>query len=226
MIRFINQIKKLFIYELILLPICIALDINKINNILLEEHNKYRKIHNSKNITIDKDIINKAQVYAQSLASNSDPYYLESSGSYSESGEKYGENLYQCHKKTCKLENWTQPANIWYNEISNYDFSLNKSQPGTYNFTQMIWKKTKKMGCGVGQIDDDSYKIVCFYYPKGNVYNKYGDNVLPANNSIIEQLNAEPQKEYGDYNDFINSEDFLRNKMFIFLLILCFLFVL
>ena len=90
----------------------------------------------------------------------------------------------------------------------------------------MIWKKTKKMGCGVGQIDDNSYKIVCFYYPKGNVDDKYGDNVLPANNSIIEQLNAEPQKEYGDYNDFINSEDFLRNNIFIFLLILCFLFVL
>ena len=216
---------KLVIYELIFLPIYITLDTNKINNILLEEHNKYRILHDSKKLSLEKKIINDAQVYAQSLASNSDPYYLQPSGAYYQSDEKYGENLFQCHKKTCKLENWTQATDTWYNEISNYDFSLNESQPHTDNFTQMIWKNTKKMGCGIGQKNEDSYKIVCFYYPKGNVYGKYIDNVLQINNKTQQQnLNAQQEKVYDDYEDYISNEgNNLKNKINLVIFILCFL---
>ena len=44
------------------------------------------------------------QQYMQNLSQNSDPYYLVPSGSYYNSDEKYGENLFQCNKKSCKMK--------------------------------------------------------------------------------------------------------------------------
>ena len=52
-----------------------------------------------KKLELDNKIIKAASVYAESLASNSDPYYLEPSGIYYNEDDKYGENLFNAIKK-------------------------------------------------------------------------------------------------------------------------------
>ena len=223
---YFNSFKtNLIILKLLILPIYSVIDSNTLNNILLQEHNKYRYTHNSRKLSLDSNIIKDAAVYAESLAKNSDPNYLEPSGSYYNSDEKYGENLFQCNKKSCKTANISLVTSIWYNETNNYDYSLNKGQKGTYNFTQMIWKNTKKMGCGIGYRNDSSYKVVCFYYPRGNIYGNYEENVLPGNNTINEEIITDQfeqaEQEYNSYEDYINNKSYFINKFNFIVAILC-----
>ena len=216
MSKYFTSITLLFFFQILLFPKYLSIDIKNLNNILLQEHNKYRYIHNVKKLTLDNKIINAATVYAESLASNSIPYYLEPSGIYYNENEKYGENLFQCNKKSCKMDNISLVTTIWYNESLNYDFSLNEGNKETNNFTQMVWKDTKKMGCGIGVRNDESYKIVCFYYPRGNVDEKYNENVFIGNNTIKE-TNTEKVIEYNNYDDYINGygDCFIKKNFFI-----------
>ena len=194
------------------LPTKANFDSKSLNDILLSEINKYRYLHNVKKLSLDSKIINDAQVYAESLCKHSDPYFLEPSDTYYESDQKYGENLFQCNKKTCKADNITIVSNVWYNETHLYDYKTNKGIKGTYNFTQMVWKGTKKMGCGIGYRNDESYKVVCFFYPKGNVEEKYKENVLVRNNTKIEEEVVETEIEYNNYEEYIsqNRSNFIK----------------
>ena len=205
-----------FIFLLIILsslPLTFCLDTLSINKILLNEHNKYRKMHGVPNLELDNSLITKATAYAESLAKNSNDNFLEPSNIY-EGDEKLGENLFQCNKKTCKMENYTQPLEVWYKEKNYYNFNTNVGEKGTANFTQMVWKSTKKLGCGLAQKYETSYKVVCFYLPKGNVNEKYDINVLPVQQQEDKKGNgtsnetASKAKEYKDYNDYITDDSF------------------
>ena len=62
---------------------------------------------------------------------------------------------------------------FWYNEQSNYDYSSNLCNYGSVcgHFTQMIWKNTKKIGCGQSTRKKGSMTTVywvCQYDPPGN----------------------------------------------------------
>ena len=205
-----------YIFLLIILsslPLIFGLDTLSINKILLNEHNKYRKMHGVPNLELDNSLITKAVAYAESLAKNSNDNFLEPSNNY-EGDEKLGENLFQCNKKTCKMENYTQPLEVWYKEKNYYNFNTNKGEKGTANFTQMVWKSTKKLGCGLAQKYETSYKVVCYYLPKGNIAEKYDINVLPVKEQEDKKGNgtsnetASKAKEYKDYNDYITDDSF------------------
>ena len=203
----------------IIVPSNICLDMIALNNLLLNEHNKYRKSHGVPNLQLDNDLIKFAVAYAESLAKNKDENYLEPSGIYYQGDEKLGENLFQCNKKTCKMENLTQPLDIWYKEKEFYNYNTNLGEKGTANFTQMVWKSTKKLGCGAAQRNENSYKVVCFYLPKGNVGEKYDVNVLPLvktedQNSITNDTTN--QNPYMDYGQYITNNSFNLKYSFLF----------
>lgn len=66
----------------------------------------------------------------------------------------------------------------WYLEIKDYDFS-NKGVPKNFHkvghFTQVVWKKSTKLGCGIAK-----GTVVCHYCEEaGNFGSDYGSNVLP-----------------------------------------------
>ena len=221
-----------------LFPINICIDTIALNNILLNEHNKYRKMHGVPNLVLDNKLINFATAYAESLAKNANDNYLIPSGLYYEGDEKLGENLFQCNKRTCKMENFTQPLDVWYKEKQYYNFNTNRGEKGTSNFTQMIWKSTKKLGCGVGQKTENSYKVVCYYLPKGNIADKYDINVLPlqkiAEEIIINNTNTNTTNNesltntnitYETYEDFItnNSYNYKSNFYLVCLILILFL---
>ena len=87
----------------------------------------------------------------------------------------YGENLAQGTGDYSGVN----AVNDWYNEISAYDFNNPSFSDATGHFTQVIWKSTKKVGCGVAQCSDGAL-YVCNYEPAGNMEGAFPDNVPPA----------------------------------------------
>ena len=73
----------------------------------------------------------------------------------------------------------------WYNEVSDYDYDNPGFSGKTGHFTQVVWKNSTKLGCGVAQgvktIGGNQYNafyVVCQYTPAGNVLNQFPDNVM------------------------------------------------
>ena len=68
-------IKNQFLLQIILLLFCfmsniksLKIDTNKLNEVLLTQHNKYRKMHGVENLTLDNELIKLAQDYSAVLA--------------------------------------------------------------------------------------------------------------------------------------------------------------
>ncbi len=63
-----------------------------------------------------------------------------------------------------------QVAEAWAAEASNYDYSTNSCTPRAMcgHYTQMIWKDSKELGCGMAICPDKAQIWVCVYYPPGN----------------------------------------------------------
>lgn len=85
----------------------------------------------------------------------------------------YGENLAQSSSP-----NVSAMINDWYSEISAYDFASGTGN-GTGHFTQVVWKSTTQVGCGIAQCSDGAI-LVCNYSPAGNLQGAYVENVPPA----------------------------------------------
>lgn len=81
----------------------------------------------------------------------------------------YGENIYWGYG-----EGWMGPEaamRTWVDEEKDYyDYNSNSCLHGKdcLHYTQVIWKKTKQLGCAVAKCPDASVFITCNYYPPGN----------------------------------------------------------
>lgn len=51
----------------------------------------------------------------------------------------------------------------------------------TGHFTQIVWKSTEQLGCGLAITTDNRVYGVCNYFPQGNVINQgyFEENVQP-----------------------------------------------
>jgi len=89
---------------------------------------------------------------------------------------KVGQNLYtqsQSHRKNLELD-WGNAIKEWYNEVSDVPRSTAKSYRfnfATGHYTQIVWAKTSKVGCGVSMYKDGPWftaLFTCNYGPAGN----------------------------------------------------------
>jgi uncharacterized protein YkwD len=130
----------------------------------LDDHNSKRQLHQVGPVTWSATVAASAQNYADTCPSG-------------HSGSGYGENLawstYQVSIET--VTSW------WYSEESQYDYAKPGWQSGTGHFTQMVWKGTTEIGCGMAQCSSGKwpYVWVCQYNPPGNVIGTFTENVFP-----------------------------------------------
>ncbi len=91
---------------------------------------------------------------------------LLSSGELAHRGDRqYGENLYEASgfRPTAY-----QVVNAWAAEARNYQYGSNSCSAICGHYTQVIWRDTKAVGCGVAR--DAKREIwVCNYAPFGNI---------------------------------------------------------
>ena len=132
---------------------------------VLAEHNKKRALQKDTPALTWSDTL---ATYAQDYADNYD-----CSGTLTHSGGPYGENLALGYDGPGAVD-------AWYNEISDYDFSNPGFSSNTGHFTQVVWKSTTQVGCGIktcgGAWGD---YVICSYNPAGNYGGEYADNVEP-----------------------------------------------
>ncbi|CBY11207.1 unnamed protein product [Oikopleura dioica] len=121
---------------------------------------------------LSKKLCKQAQEGADSLAKRN---------AFAHDTENYrcGENLWmRSPPKSDKLTKemsvsyCTSAVNTWYSEIDNYSFKKHgkKSDDGAIgHFTQLVWKKSVKLGVGIAKRRDGKYVVLCRYSPRGNM---------------------------------------------------------
>ena len=136
--------------------------------------NTYRAKHSSPSLQWDDSIATFSQSWAQYLATNAKFEHSKDA--------RYGENL------ACFMGNpdnmltlVKKSIDMWYNEISKYDFQKNTYVPGTGHFTCLIWKSSTKFGIGYAyDAKTKSAIVVLNTSPAGNHLSLFKSNVFPA----------------------------------------------
>ncbi|CAF0888711.1 unnamed protein product [Adineta steineri] len=142
----------------------------------LDEHNILRKKHCVPPLVLDPALNDIAQKYAQKLA---DTHIFAHSGN-TFNDEWMGENLYMSGGSSLMYEKGAKPADAWYGEIKDYDWTNPGFGMNTGHFTQLVWKDTTRAGFGRAVTSDNrTLYVVGNYFPGGNIEEAFEDNVLP-----------------------------------------------
>eukprot|EP01025_Chloroclados_australasicus_P056197 TRINITY_DN6911_c0_g1_i2.p1 TRINITY_DN6911_c0_g1~~TRINITY_DN6911_c0_g1_i2.p1 ORF type:complete len:732 (-),score=66.34 TRINITY_DN6911_c0_g1_i2:350-2545(-) len=127
-----------------------------------DAHNLYRQQHCVQDLNWDQQLGNMAKQFADSCT-------IADVGSY-------GRNIYQT---TASSVTALQVVEFWYNNGEGYDFDNPRFDPQSGTMTQILWSRTTKVGCGIGQMCSDGFLYVyCIYNPAGNIPNQMASNVL------------------------------------------------
>lgn len=125
---------------------------------LLNSTNLYRYQHNASYLSWNDSLATYATNYAAKCI-------------WAHSYGPPGENLARGYPDV------TSAVDAWGNERALYSFSPPSNVTGfteaTGHFTQLVWKSTQTVGCGVyacnGQNGIAGYMLVCEYWPPGNI---------------------------------------------------------
>ncbi|HEY9853133.1 MAG TPA: CAP domain-containing protein [Leptolyngbyaceae cyanobacterium] len=140
-------------------PISLVKSLNK--TVILATHNQYRREIGIASLQWSENLANSAQTWANHLASIN---------SMRHSSTRYGENLWS---GTPNAYSQIEMVNAW-GEQKKY-FIPNRPVPHTCqggwhrcgHYTQIIWKNTTQVGCGLARGRQRDY-LVCQYNPPGN----------------------------------------------------------
>ncbi|MEG4799993.1 CAP domain-containing protein [Microcoleus sp. ARI1-B5] len=130
---------------------------------ILTAHNQYRQEVKVSAIKWSSSLAASAQQWANNLASTRSFQHSKSQG-------KYGENIW---RGTSGAYSQTKMVDSWGSE-KQY-FIANQAFPNTCkggwqkcgHYTQIIWKNTTEVGCGIASGGGNDY-FVCQYNPPGN----------------------------------------------------------
>ncbi|XP_077866200.1 Golgi-associated plant pathogenesis-related protein 1-like [Saccoglossus kowalevskii] len=142
-------------------------DWNTLENQLLEAHNYFRCLHGVNPLVWDDRLAKYGQYLASSNAARG---RLEHSYV-----PDFGENVAMQELKSMDRMTGYGFVSMFYNEIKLYDFRHPQFSYDTGHFTQVIWKETKKIGCGASlryRTHWTQFHIACEYYPQGNIFGK------------------------------------------------------
>lgn len=133
------------------------------------QHNIYRHQHRACRLVWSDDLANAAEAWAEHLASNN---VLEHA-----SDKDHGENL--ASAKGYELRG-DKVAEMWYDEIKDYNFETPAYNAKCGHFTQMIWRDTKQLGVAKTTATDGTQYVVARYYPAGNVLGEFKTSIRRA----------------------------------------------
>ena len=166
--------KKILLLFLIILSVSEKFDLKKQVEMVYEYINIGRYFHHVEQFTISTDLEKLAQKYSDYLLQHPEvPITEHSKKTYL--GSNLGETIYVGKKVDDYFYNVIL---AWFEEGTFYfkDSKRAKPSPKTANFTQLVWKNSKLIGCGLSCNDDLCY-LVCDFYPPGNIENEYEENV-------------------------------------------------
>ena len=167
---------KVLFLSLLAFAFSATLNLETARKEILSKHNEYRALHQVGDLTRLSDLETIAQNYAETLSASGN--FEHSSNKYN--GDYLGENLYMGYIS----ENiGYDTVNLWYSEYPKYDFSNPGWNYDAGHFTQVVWKSTKYLGCGVSCTSSNMCYVCCNYYPSGNYYGEFANNVFDKSSS-------------------------------------------
>jgi uncharacterized protein YkwD len=142
---------------------------------LVLEHNEVRARHHAPPLVADEKLSRYARAWA---------IHLAASGKFEHSHGPYGENLYFTASSSPVTAWDAERAAIagWVDEQALYHYGGNDSTHENGHFTQVVWKSSVRLGCGMARGVKDGLKavyVVCNYDPPGNVSGDFRRNVTP-----------------------------------------------
>jgi uncharacterized protein YkwD len=78
---------------------------------------------------------------------------------------RYGENIYAISGGAASPR---QVVGVWANEVNGYDIRRNTCMGVCGHYTQIVWRTTRMVGCGIAT-DAEREVWVCDYDPPGNI---------------------------------------------------------
>jgi pathogenesis-related protein 1 len=137
---------------------------------ILDAHNAYRTEVGVPALTWSDDLAKFAQDWANELALNRSCQLSHRPDDENDPwNQKYGENIYLGGGS-----NWTptvlDAVASWGEEKKDFDVNTKNCKDGSVcgHYTQMIWKNTNEVGCGISVCPDGNVIVVCNYNPSGN----------------------------------------------------------
>jgi uncharacterized protein YkwD len=123
---------------------------------MLQAHNSIRRKLDLPPLAWSDPLAARARGWAQSLLARN--RFLHNPKS------PYGENLFDITGSHASSE---QVVNVWAAESRDYDYRSNRCHGTCGHYTQIIWRDTKEVGCGVAR-DVRREVWVCEYNPPGH----------------------------------------------------------
>ena len=163
----------------------VTLNLETVRSDMLTRHNLYRSQHQVSDLTRVAAIESIAQSYSEYLATNN--IFDHSSNTYL--GESLGENLYWGYGLS-SIGN--DAVDSWYEEIEDYDFNNPGYKSGIGHFTQLVWKNSQQLGCGIGCGSNNYCYVTCNYYPAGNYLGQFASNVFPKTGGSTSSDTTDP----------------------------------
>uniref|UniRef100_A0A1J3HK63 Pathogenesis-related protein 1 n=1 Tax=Noccaea caerulescens TaxID=107243 RepID=A0A1J3HK63_NOCCA len=84
------------------------------------------------------------------------------------SGGPYGENLAGSSGDLSGV----RAVNLWVSEKANYNYPANTCNGVCGHYTQVVWRKSVRVGCGKARCNNGGTIISCNYDPRGNFNNE------------------------------------------------------
>lgn len=122
---------------------------SKTTQAIVKQHNRLRAKHHAPPLKWDKKLASYAQKWSNNCV-------------FQHSNGPYGENL------AMSYPNWSSVIDGWYGEVDQYNYNNPGFSMSTGHFTQIVWKSTTKIGCGVKTCNGRKI-YTCSYAPFGNI---------------------------------------------------------
>src|SRR4051794_28455076 len=106
---------------------------------LITAHNAVRAVVRVPPLIWSNQLAKYAQHWADSLAEQRKFYHHPNS--------PFGENLFEIQGATATAE---EVVESWASESKDYDLKSNSCHGRCGHYTQLVWRNTSKVGCGVG----------------------------------------------------------------------------
>ncbi len=135
------------------------------------EHNKVRQEVGVGPLVWDAELAAIAQAWAETCMDNEGPAGLidHNPGRSNDYPGYVGENVYASSGTATA----GGAVRSWASEKSDYDYGSNTCTSGKVcgHYTQIVWRDTLRVGCGISQCSGLKYPstIVCNYSPGGNI---------------------------------------------------------
>jgi len=136
---------------------------------IISAHNKWRSQAGVPALIWSEKLARYSQNWANLLAENDCLMKHNINSDYGENIFWSGASLWATDGSASVSEVTSQDViNAWGSEGTDYDHENNTCRGVCGHYTQIVWKTTKEVGCGISLCDDGSQLWVCNYFPAGN----------------------------------------------------------